>query len=489
MNSVKQRKILITGATGYIGGRLICALEELGEQVRCLARRPETLKGRVGPGTEVAKGDLTDPDSLTSAFEGIHTAYYLVHSLGEKGDFEAEEARIAKNFADAAVKSGVRRIIYLGGLCNPAGSLSPHMRSRLKTAEILRASGIETIEFRASIIIGSGSLSFELVRSLMQRLPIMITPRWVSVKAQPISIEDVLAYLVCALELQEGTHCTYEIGGADCMSYLDLMKEYGRIAGLKRIFIPVPFLTPYLSSLWLGLVTPVFSSVGRRLIESITTPSVVRQQDALRHFDIKPRTVHEAIMLALRKEDQEFTVTHWTDALSTVDKPNWGGVKFGNRIVDCRRRHVDVPPKAAFAAIERIGGRNGYYYANWLWKLRGLLDWAAGGVGMHRGRRDPERLRLGDVVDCWRVEAFDPPRQITLAAEMRLPGRAWLQFEVEPDGEGVVICQTAEYDPVGLLGLAYWYSLFIVHQFIFDGMLDGIAAAAQDINRSLAPNQ
>ena len=482
MNSEQQRKILIAGATGYVGGRLIRVLEELGEQVRCLARHPETLHNRVGADTEIVKGDLTDPESLLPAFEGIHTAYYLVHSLGDTGDFESKEARIATNFADAAQKSGVHRIIYLGGLCNPHDSLSAHMRSRIKVGEILRSSGIQTIEFRSSVIIGSGSLSFELVRALMQRLPVMITPRWVSVKAQPIAIEDVLAYLMYALELPGDAHCTYEIGGADRMSYLDLMKAYGRITGLHRIFIPVPFLTPRLSSLWLGLVTPVFFAVGRRLIESITTPSVVEQDDALRHFDIKPLNVHDAITLALCKEDQEFTETHWADALSTVEKPNWGGVKFGNRLVDIRRLHVDVTPEAAFAAVQRIGGKNGYYYANFLWKLRGFLDWMVGGVGMHRGRRDSKQLRLGDVVDCWRVEVIDPPRQLTLVAEMRLPGRAWLQFEVEPDGDGVVICQTAEYDPVGLLGLAYWYSMFIAHQFIFDGMLNGIANKAKEIN-------
>lgn len=482
MKPEQQRKILIAGATGYVGGRLIRVLEELKQPIRCLARRPEALHNRVGANTEIVKGELVDPESLLPVFEGIHTAYYLVHSLGDKGDFESKEARIAANFADAAQKSGVQRIIYLGGLCNTTGSLSPHMRSRIKVGEILRASGIQIIEFRASIIIGSGSLSFELVRELMQRLPVMITPRWVSVKAQPIAIEDVLAYLMYALELPGDAHCTYEIGGADRMSYLDLMKEYGRVVGLKRIFIPVPLLTPWLSSLWLGLVTPVFSSIGRRLIESITTPSVVQQDDALRHFDIKPRSVHDAITLALRKEDQEFTETHWADALSTVEKPNWGGVKFGNRLVDIRRRHVAVTPEAAFTAIQRIGGKNGYYYANFLWKLRGFLDWMVGGVGMHRGRRDPKQLRLGDVVDCWRVEVIDPPRQLTLAAEMRLPGRAWLQFEVEPDNDGVIICQTAEYDPVGLLGLAYWYSLFIAHQFIFEGMLNGLAEKAKELN-------
>ncbi|MCK5862126.1 MAG: DUF2867 domain-containing protein [Candidatus Hydrogenedentes bacterium] len=473
-----NRTILIAGATGYVGGRLIRTLEAEQEQVRCLTRRPEALHKRVTSSTEIVKGDLSDPASLVQVFHGVDVAYYLVHSLGNKGDFEAEEARTAQHFAAAAKEAGVSRIIYLGALCDPAVPPSSHLRSRIQVGEILRASGIETIEFRSSIIIGSGSLSFELIRALMQRLPVMVTPRWVSVQAQPIAIEDVLSYLASALELPAGSHRSYEIGGADCMSYRDLMKEYGRVVGLHRIFIPVPVFTPWLSSLWLGLITPVFASIGRRLIESVTTPSVVLQKEALQDFDIRPCGVHDAIVHALRKEDQEFSETHWADALSTVEKPGWGGVAFGNRLVDSRCLHVDVSPEVAFAVIQRIGGKTGWYYGDWLWFLRGLLDRAVGGVGIRRGRRDPEHLRLGDVVDCWRVEVIDSPRQLTLAAEMRVPGRAWLQFEVEPDGDGVMICQTAEYDPVGLIGLVYWYSLYIVHQFVFDGMLKGIAQKA-----------
>ena len=267
-----ERRILIAWASGYVGGRLLRCLEEQGRKVRCLARQPEALGKRVGPDTEVVQADLMDPESLRHVFEGIDAAYYLVHSLESRGDFEAREERTARNFADACRRAGVRRIIYLGGLCDPEGPLSPHMRSRLRVGEILRSSGVETIGFRASIILGSGSLSFELIRALVQRLPVMVTPRWVSVKAQPIAVSDVLAYLVAALELPPGGNRTYEIGGAERLSYLDLMKEYGRVAGLRRLYIPVPALTPWLSSLWLGLVTPLFASIGRRLIASITTP-------------------------------------------------------------------------------------------------------------------------------------------------------------------------------------------------------------------------
>ncbi|HOH28294.1 MAG TPA: SDR family oxidoreductase [Candidatus Hydrogenedentes bacterium] len=472
-------RVLITGATGYVGGRLLRVLESKGVKINCLARRPEVLEKRIGKDTTLFAGDLTDAASLTNAFEGVDYAYYLVHALGRQGDFETEEELAAHNFAAAAKIAGIKRIIYLGGLCDPGIPPSAHMRSRLRVGEILRSSGAETIEFRASIIIGSGSLSFELIRALVQRLPVMIIPRWVSVKAQPIAIDDVLAYLTDASDLPPGAHRVYEIGGEERMSYLELMREFGRVRGLKRLFIPVPVLTPRLSSLWLGLVTPVFSSIGRRLIESITTPSVVHCPNALRDFDIRPVGVPEAIVRAIKNEDREFSETRWTDALSSVKEPNWGGVRFGSRIVDSRRMRTHAPPESAFAVIQRIGGETGWYYGNILWKIRGFLDWMVGGVGMHRGRRDPEHLRTGDVIDCWRVEAVEPLRKLLLTAEMRMPGRAWLQFEVEPEGTGAVICQTAQYDPVGLLGLAYWYALYPIHQFVFRGMLKGMATSAE----------
>ncbi|HOC67744.1 MAG: 3 beta-hydroxysteroid dehydrogenase/Delta 5--_4-isomerase [Candidatus Hydrogenedentes bacterium ADurb.Bin101] len=482
MSTPEPKIVLIAGATGYVGGRLLRVLEEKGVPVRCLARRPEVLQTRVGPQTEVIKGDLAFPETLPAAFDGVSCAYYLVHSLGNRDDFESEEERTAQHFATAARNAGVRRILYLGGLCDENAPPSAHMRSRLRVGEILRGSGLETIEFRASIIIGSGSLSFELIRALVHRLPVMVTPRWVNVKAQPIAIQDVLAYLTVALDLEPGPNRIYEIGGAERMSYLDLMREYGQIAGLRRFFIPVPVLTPWLSSLWLGLVTPVFSSIGRKLIESITTPSVVHNTKALSDFPFKPQGVKDAIILALRQEDRQFAETRWTDALSSVKNIQWGGVVFGNRIVDARRIHVDTAPENTFAAIQRIGGKNGWYYGNWLWRLRGLLDWAIGGVGMHRGRRDPEQLRLGDVIDCWRVEEIDAPRLLRLFAEMRLPGRAWLQFEVTPEETGSQIVQTALYDPVGVLGLLYWYALYPIHQCVFAGMLKGVARKAREIS-------
>lgn len=471
-------KILITGATGYIGGRLVRALEHSSRQIRCMARRPEVLLPRVSRDVDVVAGDVLLPDTLRSAMEDVDTAYYLVHSLGLGASFEAVEAEGASNFAAAARQAGVKKIIYLGGLSD-ADTESPHMRSRHHVGDLLRASGVPTLEFRASVILGSGSLSFELIRALVGRLPIMITPRWVHVKAQPIGVNDVLAYLVAALESDATENPIYEIGGKEQMSYGELMKVYAEKRGLRRLIIPVPVLTPRLSSLWLGLVTPVFARIGRKLIDSMTSPSVVRNPAALDDFSVRPVGIREAIDQALRNEDQEFAETHWADALSSVGKQrNWGGVKFGARIVDSRSIEVDAPPEQAFAPIARIGGRTGWYYGNILWALRGLLDRTVGGVGMHRGRRDQESLRVGDVLDCWRVEAFEAPHRLLLAAEMKLPGRAWLQFEVQPRERGSVITQTAIYDPVGLGGLLYWYSLYIVHQFVFSGMLRNIGKAA-----------
>ncbi len=478
MNDPSNPLILLTGATGYIGGRLLHVLEKKGYKLRCLVRRPEFLRTKVASTTEIVSGDLLQPETLTPALSGVHTAYYLVHSMGSTGTFEEQDRLAAGSFAQAAKAVGVRRIIYLGGLGGGSG-LSPHLGSRQEVGRILRESGIPTLEFRASIIIGSGSLSFEMIRALVHKLPVMITPRWVRVKAQPIGIEDVLAYLVEAASLPFAESRIYEIGGPEAISYLDIMKEYARQMKLKRIFIPVPVLTPWLSSLWLGLVTPVYARVGRKLIDSIRNETVVTDPRALRDFPIRPRGIREAIERALINEDLEFVETRWADALSSQGPVHsWGGVQFGTRLVDSRTVRCPCPPEQAFAPIQRIGGENGWYYGDWLWSLRGFMDLLAGGAGLRRGRRDPEQLLPGDTVDFWRVEAIEPPRLLRLSAEMKLPGRAWLQFEVESEGSGSIIRQTAIFDPVGLLGLAYWYSLYPVHQFVFTGMLKGIAQAA-----------
>ncbi|MGP0075381.1 MAG: SDR family oxidoreductase [Bryobacteraceae bacterium] len=480
MGTDHRSLILLTGASGYIGGRLLKALEASGWPVRCLARQPGFLKSRVSSSTEVVQADCLDRSSLALALKGVHTAYYLVHSMGSPRQFEDEDRRAALNFADASREAGVRRIIYLGGLGNPDQNLSAHLRSRHEVAEILRGSGVPTVEFRASIVIGSGSLSFEMIRALVQRLPVMICPQWVEVKAQPIAIEDVIAYLVAALELPVEQRAVFEIGGPDQVSYGDIMQEYARQCGLRRWMIPVPVLTTRLSSLWLGLVTPIYARVGRKLIESMRNPTLVGDLSARTTFSIKPKGLREAIERALHHENREFSLTSWSDALSSSGKAaSWGGLRFGTRLVDSRTIQVSVPAALAFAPIQRIGGSNGWYFASFLWQIRGFFDVLIGGVGLRRGRRDPNTLAAGDALDFWRVESFEANRRLNLVAEMKVPGRAWLQFEVEPTSQGAVIRQTAIFDPAGLAGLFYWYALYPIHYCIFNGMLHQIAAIAE----------
>jgi uncharacterized protein YbjT (DUF2867 family) len=471
--------ILLTGATGYVGGRLRRALEAHHRPLRCLARRPEYLRSRVAEGTEVVQGDVSDPASLANALAGVDTAYYLIHSMASSEDYARRDREGALAFARAAQEAGVSRIIYLGGLGEGA-NLSKHLASRHEVGRILRESGVPTIEFRASIVIGSGSVSFELVRSLVERLPAMVTPSWVDTPTQPIGIEDLVSYLVAALDRTGTESAIYEIGGPDQVSYGDLMREYGRLRGLVRPMVRVPALTPRLSSLWLALVSPVYARVGRELIEGVRNETVVRDDRALRDFEVRPRGIREVLARALVNEDLGFAATRWSDALSSQREPRgWGGVKFGSRLVDSRAAWVHRPPEEAFRPISRIGGTAGWYYGNWLWRFRGLLDLAFGGPGMRRGRRDPATVTAGDNLDFWRVEEVQPGRLLRLAAEMRLPGRAWLQFEVEPENGGSLIRQTALFDPIGVAGLAYWYGLWGVHQLIFAGMLRNIVRAAE----------
>lgn len=473
-----ERRILLTGATGYVGGRLLAALEREGRPVRCLARRPEFLRQRAGATTEVVAGDVLDPDTLQAAFRDVDTAFYLVHSMGSSESFEDADRTAAQNFAHAAREAGVRRLIYLGGL-GQGSALSPHLDSRQQVGQILRQSGVPTVELRASIILGSGSVSFDMIRSLVETLPVMITPRWVSTPTQPIGIEDVIAYLREAIDLPLAGSAIFEIGGPDRVSYGDLMREYARQRGLRRLLIPVPLLTPRLSSLWLRLVTPVYARVGRALVDGLRNETVVRDDAAARAFAVRPLGMRQAMARALANEDREFAATHWSDALSSAGRSHrWGGVRFGTRLVDARSVVVSCTPGEAFAPIRRIGGKNGWYHANLLWRIRGAIDLLAGGPGLRRGRRNAEQLSPGDPIDFWRVDAVEPDRLLRLHAEMRLPGRAWLQFEVGSSQGRTVIHQTALFDPLGLLGQAYWYLLWPVHQYVFGGMLGAIARAA-----------
>lgn len=480
--------ILLTGATGYVGGRLLPLFEEFGYRVRCLTRRPEALVGHVGKSTEVVAGDVLDRVSLSTALQGVDTAFYFVHSMGADRDFENEDRIAAENFAQVAAGAGIRRIIYLGGLGNPDHRLSKHLRSRQETGDVLRAHHPQVVEFRASIVIGSGSLSFEMIRALVERLPVMICPRWVQVKAQPIAVEDLLRYLLAAIDLPPGPSQIYEIGGPDQVSYGQIMHEYARQRGLKRWMIPVPLLTPYLSSLWLGLVTPLYARVGRKLVESLRNPTLISNNLAETTFAIRPSSVREAIARALVNEDHEFAATRWSDSYSSAGSPRrWGGTRFGSRLVDSRSVKVSATPEQAFAPIRRIGGANGWYFADWLWSLRGFLDLLVGGVGVRRGRRDGENLRTGDALDFWRVELYEPSQRLRLCAEMKLPGRAWLEFEVTGGEQGSTIRQTAIFDPVGLFGLCYWYCIYPLHQIVFAGMLRKLARAAEQAGTKPLP--
>ena len=462
-----------------MGGRLCAELERRGTPLRCFARRPEALLGRVAASTEIAAGDVSDPAALARAMEGVDAAVYLIHSMGRGEDFAARDRQAASVFGAAAHQAGVRRIVYLGGLGQETGPLSEHLRSRQETGDILRKCGVPVVELRASIVLGSGSLSFEIIRALVERLPVMICPRWVEVESQPIAVEDVVAYLAASLDLPSGSERIYEIGGPDRLTYGDLMREYARQRGLKRLLIPVPLLTPRLSSLWLGLVTPVYARVGRKLVDSLRNPTVVQDSAAQSAFSIRPKGAREAIARALANEDREFAETRWSDALSSAElSERYGGDMKGTRLVDSRVARVRCPAPAAFRIIRRIGGKTGWYYGTRLWRVRGFLDLLVGGVGLRRGRRDPEGLAAGDVLDFWRVERVEPDRLLRLRAEMRVPGRAWLQFETTPDGDDTEIRQTAIFDAVGLAGLVYWYALYPIHHLIFSGMLRAIASRA-----------
>ncbi|MHC4956518.1 MAG: NAD(P)H-binding protein [Planctomycetota bacterium] len=376
--------ILLTGATGYIGGRLLPLLEATGQPVRCLARRPEFLEAKVAPGTEVVRGDVLDEASLGAAMRGVETAYYLVHSMGTAGGFLEQDNAAARNFGEAARAANVKKIVYLGGL-GEGSELSEHLRSRQDVGRVLRESGVPTIEFRSSVVIGSGSLSFQMIRALVEKLPVMIMPRWVSTLTQPISVEDVLEYLVAILDRDVEESTIYEIGGTDRVCYVDIMKEYARQRQLKRLMIRVPLLTPWLSSLWLGLVTPLYARVGRKLIDGVRNETVVTDDRALRDFDVRPRGMRESVERALHNEDRRFAATRWSDALSSLGEVHrWSDSEMGRRLVDSRTIRVSCVCAEAFAPIAKLGGDTGWYWGNVLWRVRGILDRLVGGAGATR---------------------------------------------------------------------------------------------------------
>ncbi|HCU24323.1 MAG TPA: DUF2867 domain-containing protein [Deltaproteobacteria bacterium] len=471
--------ILVTGATGYIGGRLIPRLLQKGYFVRCLARRPENLSDRPWNtsehSVEVVAGDVLDPSSLKLAFVGVEVAYYLVHSMsaGEKG-FEDRDRRAAKNFGEAARQAGVRKIIYLGGLGEERGlgeELSPHLQSRHEVGEILRQSGVPVTEFRAAIIVGSGSISFEMIRYLTERLPLMICPKWVLSRCQPISIRDVLAYLLAAVEVSASDNKILEIGGRDVLTYADMMRRYAKVRGLHRLLIRVPVLTPRLSSYWVDLITPIPAALARPLIEGLKNDVVCRRREALEIFPFQPMGYEEALRLALDRSSQGSIETMWSGAESSRSSRLAASIQIREgMIVETRQAEVHAAAEKVFEVVASLGGARGWLYANWMWTLRGLFDRILGGVGMRRGRRDSRSLQVGDAVDFWRVEAIEKNRLLRLRAEMKLPGRAWLQFQLASEQGVSRLTQSAFFEPKGLGGLLYWYLLYPMHRMIFSGL-------------------
>jgi uncharacterized protein YbjT (DUF2867 family) len=471
----KEKRILVTGATGYVGGKLAKALSGCPYRVRCLVRDPQKLPQAVLDNAEVVQGNVLEPNSVAVALEAIDTAFYLIHSMAAGGNFAERDRLAANHFVQAAKSAGVKRIIYLGGLGDEQ-DLSAHLASRQEVGRIFAKSGITTLEFRASIIIGVGSISFEMIRTLVEKLPVMVTPRWVRTEAQPIAIEDVIGYLLEAIEVPLEKSRIFEIGGPERISYKGLMVEYARQQHLRRLMLPVPVLTPYLSSLWLKFVTPLYVRIGRALIEGIRNPTVVKDSSALTTFSVKPQTISEAMRRSLQAEDDE--IEHFRGS-KLYSKETIGYQKNtcrqGSRIIESYAVTVSTSPKRAFETIERIGGSNGWYYANWLWHLRGWIDRLAGGVGMRQTPRKQTPLKVDDHVDFWCVDAVETGRLLRLRAEMKLPGQAWLQFETEPRNGKTVICQTAIFKPHGLAGLMYWYGASPFHWFIFKGMIKGVA--------------
>jgi uncharacterized protein YbjT (DUF2867 family) len=492
----------VTGATGYIGGRLVPELLAAGHSVRCLARSPGKLRDHPWAGrVEVVRGDVTDGDSVRAALEGMDVAYYLVHALGSGSGFEEADRRAAGLFGEAARAAGVRRIVYLGGLTPegvPERELSPHLRSRAEVGRILMASGVPTAALRAAVIIGSGSASFEMLRYLTERLPAMVTPSWVSTRTQPIAVRDVLRLLVGCARLPDDVNRTFDIGGPDVLTYEGMMRRYAAVAGLpKRLIVPVPVLSPRLSSLWVGLVTPVPGAVARPLVESLRHEVVCAEHDLARYVPDPPGGplgLDQALRLALtRIRDADVAPLPQTPSGGTPrtsasapgapsdplpTDPDWAG---GSLYTDHRERAVDASPEALWRVVEAIGGENGWYSSPWAWALRGWLDRLVGGAGLHRGRRDAARLRVGDCLDFWRVEEIDPGRLLRLRAEMRLPGLAWLELRVDrdPAGGGTVFRQQALFHPRGLAGHLYWWGVSPFHAMVFGGMARNISAEAE----------
>lgn len=482
----RRAHVLVTGASGYVGGRLVPELLARGHTVRCVVRDPRKLDAAPwNREVEVVRADVGG--DLRAAMDGIDIAAFLVHSIGEGPDWIARERTVAENFRRTAERAGVRRIVYLGGLGDDDTALSEHLRSRHDVGRVLAAGPIETVELRAAVVIGSGSASFEMLRYLTEVLPVMVTPKWVHTRCQPISIRDVLRYLVAAVEADRPLSGILEIGGPDVVSYAEMMGVYAREAGLtRRRLIPVPVLTPRLSSLWIGLVTPVPASLARPLVDSLVNTVVVRDRRAEVLFPFERVPLPQAIRRAIGRTAGGDVPTKFDDASSPVwqatpTDPSWTG---GTELTDVRELLVEADPHDTWRAVCRVGGDRGWYSGELLWRTRGLLDRIAGGPGLRRGRRDPDRLAVGEPVDFWRVEDLEADRRLVLHAEMRLPGEAWIEWDAETEGTRTRLRQTARFRPRGLLGRLYWYAVAPFHRLVFPGLIRGIAHDADSIAAS-----
>ena len=482
------RRILVTGASGYVGGRLVTALLEDGASVRVFVRDQKKAQSNSwASSVEIATGNASDYQSTLKALTGIHTAYYLLHSINAGTNFDKIESEMATNFANAAQEAGVKQIIYLGGINNDLKS-SKHLNSRANTGRSLASTSVPVMEMRAGIIIGSGSASFEMLRHLTHRLPVMTTPKWVMNKTHPIAVRDVLWYLKSAAKLEKPVSGIFDIGGPEVLTYADMMQKFAKLSGLrKRLIIKVPVLTPNLSSLWIGFVTPVPTTLARPLVGSLISEVVADPAKSIDHLIPKPAEglidVSTAITLALSKVSSNSVSTRWSDATAPFapwqkaqSDPDWAGEALYK---DTKVRVTDASMENLWVAIEEIGGDNGWYGADFLWYMRGVMDRMIGGVGLRRGRRDPIHLRVGDSLDFWRVESLIPGESLKLYAEMILPGKAWLEFRIKklPNGQSEVT-QEASYSPRGLGGQLYWYAVLPLHTFVFPTMIRNLIRSA-----------
>lgn len=485
------KRVMVAGATGYVGGRLVPQLLDAGHEVVCLARSPRKLRDREWiDRVEVVRGDATVADDVVAAMDGCDVAYYLLHSMDGEGDFVERERQMARTFRQAAEKADLQRIVYLGGLVAPGHELSEHLASRVAVGDELAAGSVGVTELRAAVIIGSGSASFEMLRNLVEILPVMITPSWADNRCQPIAIRDVLTYLVAAAS-DTGDSRVREIGGPDVVTYRELMRAYAEVAGLpKRLMIPVPVVTPWLSSHWVGIVTPIPVGLAKPLVQSLVHDTIVTDPSGMADLPAPELDVRTAIRLALgRVQDLEVTTT-WASAGSDPvaeplpEDPDWAG---GSLLCDIREiTSRTASTEDVWTVVTGIGGARGYYYADLLWQVRGVLDKLVGGIGLRRGRRHPDLLAPGEALDFWRVQEVRPPTDaepgmLRLRAEMRLPGEAWLEFHISPAGDRTHLEQLARYHPHGLVGRAYWWVLWPFHQLIFPTMARRLMDAAEEL--------